>query len=104
VDHLSIRSTPDCYKEFKIGSQLHKRYSQKTLDVIREALEKESAEDIWTKCHPKKIKPWAVLLCRFVTLKLRLGDGERLWDELLILRGKRNRHEFRGPTFGIVHL
>jgi hypothetical protein len=57
VDHLGIRSMPDCYKVFKIGSQLHKRYSQKTLDVIREALEKESADDIWKKCHPKKVKP-----------------------------------------------
>lgn len=57
VDHLGIRSMPDCYKVFKIGSQLHKRYSQKTLDVISEAVEKESADDIWMKCHPKKIKP-----------------------------------------------
>jgi hypothetical protein len=57
VDHFGIRSMPDCYKEFKIGGQLHKRYSQKTLDVIREALEKEGADDIWAKCHPKKIKP-----------------------------------------------
>jgi hypothetical protein len=57
VDHLGIRSRPDCYKEFKMGSQLHKRYSQEALNVIREALENESADDIWVKCHPKKVKP-----------------------------------------------
>jgi len=56
VDHLKIRSEPDCYKEFKIGSQIHKRYSAKALEKIKEALKKESADDIWTKRHPKKVK------------------------------------------------
>jgi hypothetical protein len=49
VDYLGIRSRSECYKEFKIGSQLHKRYSEKTLGVIREALEKENADVIWAK-------------------------------------------------------
>ena len=54
VDHLGIRSKSDCYKEFKIGSQLHKRYSKKALEVITEALEKESVDEIWAKGHPTK--------------------------------------------------
>ena len=48
VDYLGIRSR----SEFKIGSQLHKRYSEKALDVIREALEKENADVIWAKRCP----------------------------------------------------
>jgi hypothetical protein len=52
VDYLGIRSRSECHKEFKIGSQLHKRYSEKTLDVIREALEKENADVIWAKRCP----------------------------------------------------
>jgi hypothetical protein len=52
VDYLGIRSRSECYKEFKIGSQLHKRYSEKSLDVIREVLEKENADVIWAKRCP----------------------------------------------------
>jgi hypothetical protein len=47
VDHLGLRNEPDCYKEFKIGSQTHKRYSQKAIKEITEALKKESVDDIW---------------------------------------------------------
>jgi hypothetical protein len=54
VDHLDIRSKSDCYKEFKIGSQLHKRYSKRALEVVMEALKKENADEIWAKCHATK--------------------------------------------------
>jgi hypothetical protein len=47
VDHLGLRDQPECYKEFKIGKALHKRYSPEAIKVIKEALTKESAEDIW---------------------------------------------------------
>lgn len=49
VDHLDLRRQQDCYKEFKIGSQLHKRYSQKAIEAITNVLEKESAEKIWSR-------------------------------------------------------
>lgn len=49
VDYLGLRSDQDCYKEFKIGSQTHKRYSPKAIDKIIEALKKESVEEIWKK-------------------------------------------------------
>jgi hypothetical protein len=49
VEHLKLRSNSDCYKEFKIGSQLHKRYSQKALEEITMALKRESVEDIWAR-------------------------------------------------------
>lgn len=56
VDYLGIRDDADCYKEFKIGTLLHKRYSPKALEHIEERLKKESADDIWAKRHTKKIK------------------------------------------------
>lgn len=56
VSHLKIRENPDYYKEFRIGSVLHKRYSQKAVGYIAEALKKESVKDIWAKVYPKKQK------------------------------------------------
>jgi len=49
VDHLGLRDEQDCYKEFKIGKTAHKRYSQKAVERIKEALKKESPDEIWTK-------------------------------------------------------
>lgn len=49
VAHCDVRNRPDCYKEFKLGSQLHKRYSPKALDMIREALKNESLDSIWQR-------------------------------------------------------
>lgn len=57
VEHLGLRAKPDCYKEFKLGSQLHKRYSQKALEEITTALKKETVDDIWAKRSIKKAKP-----------------------------------------------
>lgn len=54
IEYLKLRSKPDCYKEFKIGSQLHKRYSQKTLDEITVALKKENIDDIWASRTGKR--------------------------------------------------
>jgi hypothetical protein len=49
VDHLDLRKDSDCYKEFKIGSQTHKRYSPKAIEKVREALEREGIDEIWRK-------------------------------------------------------
>jgi hypothetical protein len=49
VDYLGLRDNSDCYKEFTIGSQTHKRYSPKAIEKIKEATERESADDIWRK-------------------------------------------------------
>lgn len=51
VEHLGLRNDQDCYKEFKFGKTLHKRYSQKAIKKIGQALEKETAEEIWRKRH-----------------------------------------------------
>ena len=49
VDHLGLRDQQDCYKEIKIGKAVFKRYSQKAVTAIREALKEQSAEDIWAR-------------------------------------------------------
>jgi hypothetical protein len=53
VDHLGLRNDPECYKEIKIGKAVFKRYSQKVIGAITEALKKESADEIWTKRSAK---------------------------------------------------
>jgi hypothetical protein len=49
VDYLGLRERADCYKEFKIGKSVHKRYSQESINAIGDALKKESMEEIWAK-------------------------------------------------------
>lgn len=56
VDHLGIRSKPDYYKEIKIGESVFKRYSQKALETIKTALQRESADEIWAKRKSKGTK------------------------------------------------
>ena len=56
VDHLGLRGDAECYKEFKIGSSIHKRYSPNAIEKIAAALKRESADDIWAgqkKKNPK---------------------------------------------------
>ncbi|HOF67767.1 MAG TPA: hypothetical protein PLX54_08005 [Candidatus Fermentibacter daniensis] len=49
VDHLGLREDEEYYKEFRIGSQTHKRYSPKSIVRIKEALKLENLTDIWEK-------------------------------------------------------
>ena len=53
VDHLNLRANPDCYKEIRIGKAVFKRYSQKAIATIKDALKDQSAEDIWNIRHGK---------------------------------------------------
>ncbi|MDW7979610.1 MAG: hypothetical protein RMH97_03480 [Verrucomicrobiales bacterium] len=55
VDYLDLRNDSECYKEIKIGKATFKRYSQKAIQRIREALKKKSAEEIWNE-RAKKSK------------------------------------------------
>lgn len=58
VDYLGLRDETGCYREFKIGSQTHKRYSPKAIEKIKEALRTRSADEIWAthKLQSKKTK------------------------------------------------
>lgn len=48
VGYLGLRNRSECYK-IKIGRAVFKRYSQKAIDSIKQALKKESADEIWAK-------------------------------------------------------
>lgn len=54
VDHCGLRSNLECYREFKLGSQLHKRYSTKALDLIHEKLKTESLDSIWERQRSRR--------------------------------------------------
>ncbi len=56
VDHCGLRRNPECYREFKLGSQLHKRYSTKALDLIHERLKTESLDSIWERQRGRRRK------------------------------------------------
>jgi len=49
VNYLGLRDRADCCKEFNLGKAVFKRYSQKAINSIKEALKKESADEIWLK-------------------------------------------------------
>jgi hypothetical protein len=54
VDHLGLRGEKECYKEIKIGKAVFKRYSQKAIEAIKEALKSVRAEEIWSKQRARK--------------------------------------------------
>ncbi len=54
VDHLKIRDDSDCYKEFKIGGTIHKRYSPEAIKVISEALKKIKPDEIYAARYGKR--------------------------------------------------
>lgn len=47
VDYLNLRKDAEYYKEFKIGSQLFKRYSPKAIEAVKRALEEVDINKIW---------------------------------------------------------
>lgn len=44
--HLKLQSDPDYFKVIKIGSQIHKRYSQRAISAIQQAIEQHSIEQM----------------------------------------------------------
>ena len=56
VRHLGIREKPDCYKEFRIGGSIHRRYSQNAIAAIQEGLVGTSVDEIWQAQKRKKGK------------------------------------------------
>ena len=54
VDHLGLREDENYFKEIKVGKSKFKRYSQKAILKIIEALETESINDIWAAYQAKK--------------------------------------------------
>ena len=47
VWYLSVREDADCYKEFRIGQSLHKRYSHRAIERLRKCVAETPVEEIW---------------------------------------------------------
>jgi len=56
VDVIDLRSNEECYKEFRIGRVLHKRYSRKAIDALREAMDERPLEEIWKEYLERRRK------------------------------------------------
>lgn len=52
VDFLGLREDSEFFKNFKMGKQVHARFSQKAILRIKEALETNSIDDIWARFRP----------------------------------------------------
>jgi hypothetical protein len=52
IRELKIQENPDAFKEIKMGSQTHKRYSPLALDTLKKELPKLNIEDIWQRNKP----------------------------------------------------
>lgn len=47
VDYLRLRDDDECYKEIKIGKSVHKRYSPKAIERVKQAVAEKGIEAIW---------------------------------------------------------
>ena len=47
VDVIDLRRNEEYYKEFQIGGVRHKRYSQKSIAVLRDAMARRPLKEIW---------------------------------------------------------
>jgi len=54
--HLDLQSDPDCSTVLVIGKAKFKRYSQKAIDRIKEAIAKEPIDQIWEKYKRERLK------------------------------------------------
>ena len=52
--HLDLQSHDDYFKDIRIGKTSHKRYSQSALSRLREAIESESIDEIWTRYRQRR--------------------------------------------------
>ena len=54
VDHLALREDPEFFKEIRIGSMRHPRYSSNAIKKMKDALKTESIDDIWADYRVKQ--------------------------------------------------
>jgi hypothetical protein len=50
IRYLKLQDDPECFKGIAIGKSTFKRYSQKAIPAIKDALKKVSIEEVW-KSH-----------------------------------------------------
>jgi Domain of unknown function (DUF3644) len=56
IRSLNLEGDLDCFKEIQVGKVRFKRYSQKAIPKIEEAIKTGSVDDIWMKYRPKRRK------------------------------------------------
>ncbi len=56
IRYLGLQEDPDCFKEFRIGSSRHKRYSPIAMERIKEALPSLDLNEVWEKHGPGQKK------------------------------------------------
>ena len=54
VDYLGLRDNSEFYKEIRIDKTLHKRYSPKAIDAIKDALKEKTVNEIWAQQRESK--------------------------------------------------
>lgn len=54
VRHMKIMADADCYKEFTIGRTLHRRYSQKAIELLLKAIDTVNIDDVWKQSGIQK--------------------------------------------------
>lgn len=54
VRELRLQGDAECFKEIVIGKSTFKRYSQKAIQRIKEAIPNLSIDDVWKKHRPRK--------------------------------------------------
>lgn len=52
IRELKIQQNVEAFKEIKMGSQIHKRYSPLALDILKKELPKMDIEDVWQRNKP----------------------------------------------------
>lgn len=53
VDELGLKGDVEFFKVIKIGKMVHKHYSKKALDVIREKLPNMNIDEVWSRNKPQ---------------------------------------------------
>jgi hypothetical protein len=52
IRYLNLQADPECFKEFRIGSQHYRRYSQKAVAKLREEVPRLDMDQVWRAYGP----------------------------------------------------
>jgi hypothetical protein len=54
IRYLDLQASDEFFKEIKIGKSKFKRYTPRTLDALKKALQSVDMVDVWNRCRPRK--------------------------------------------------
>lgn len=52
--HIALQEDADCFKEIRIGKSLHRRYSPKAIERLKETLAEKDVDEIWRSQQASK--------------------------------------------------